>query len=43
MAAIDIEGGDDEGFSGMLNEIKSDIDELKEMIQSSIQNKDSDP
>ena len=43
MAAIDIEGGDDEGFSGMLNDIKSDIDELKEIIQSSMQNQDSDP
>jgi voltage-gated sodium channel len=43
MAAIDIEGGDDEGFSGMLNVIKSDIDELKELIQSSFENQDSKP
>lgn len=35
MAAIDIEGGDDEGFSRMLNEIKDEIAELRAHLTES--------
>ena len=35
MAALDIEDGDDVGFSGMLNELRSELHELKALVASS--------
>ena len=41
LAAIDIEEGDDQGFSGMREEIKNEISELKAMVSSLTEKLDS--